>query len=70
MNWVRVLFQSVVTCPSTSLLLALRLDGDSLFSLSRSRTLLPRGVADHQSSAVCPPAYQRRSVPGSSMILT
>ena len=42
---------SVVICPSTSLPLALRLDGGSPFSLSRSRARLSTGVADRQLSA-------------------
>ena len=41
---------SVVICPSTSLALALRLDGGSPFSLSRSRARLSTGVADRQLS--------------------
>ena len=48
MSWARALFQSVVICPSTSLPLALRLDGGSPFSLSRSRARLSTGVADRQ----------------------
>ena len=42
---------SVVICPSTSLPLALRLDGGSPFFLSRSRARLSTGVADRQLSA-------------------
>ena len=61
---------SVVICPSTSLPLALRLDGGSPFSLSRSRARLSTGVADRQLSAARATASSKReSGRGSSVIL-